>query len=226
VLELLVPHVVCVRESRLHRTDITLFPEEEAALEGVVEKRRREFTTVRACARDALAALGLPATPIVPADGGAPAWPAGVVGSMTHCAGYNAAALACDAHLIALGIDAEPDERLSRSVIETFADDDEIDHLDSLPPGQHAWERVLFSAKESVFKAWFSVTRRWLDNRDVTVTLRTDGTFTARILAQHSVGDTRWEKVHGRWLSQNQLILTAVAIPTAEAARSSRARGR
>ena len=71
-----------------------LFPEEEALVARSVDKRRREFTTARRCAREALARLGVPPAPILPGERGAPRWPAGVVGSMTHCAGYRAAAVA------------------------------------------------------------------------------------------------------------------------------------
>jgi 4'-phosphopantetheinyl transferase EntD len=72
----------------------TLFPEEKTFIAKAVDKRRREFTTARGCARAALAALGLPPAPIVPGPRGAPQWPTGVVGSITHCAGYCAWALA------------------------------------------------------------------------------------------------------------------------------------
>ena len=71
-----------------------LFPEEEAALGQDVDKRRRELATARACARRALAQLGLPPAPIVPGTRGAPTWPPAVVGSITHCARYRACAVA------------------------------------------------------------------------------------------------------------------------------------
>lgn len=49
-----------------------LFPEEERVVAKAVDKRRREFTTARACARAALGKLGLPpAHPVRP--GGSPA---------------------------------------------------------------------------------------------------------------------------------------------------------
>src|SRR5437868_12446432 len=84
-----------------------LFPEEEPAVAKAVDKRRREFTTVRWCAREALAGLGMPPVPIMRGEKGAPRWPDGVVGSMTHCDGYRAAAVAKARDIAALGIDAE-----------------------------------------------------------------------------------------------------------------------
>ncbi|MGH3274922.1 MAG: 4'-phosphopantetheinyl transferase family protein, partial [Streptosporangiaceae bacterium] len=86
-----------------------LFPEEQAVMARAVEKRRREFTTARACARTALARLGQPPVAIVPGDRGEPRWPPGIVGSITHCAGYRAAAVGRAAEVLAIGLDAEPD---------------------------------------------------------------------------------------------------------------------
>ena len=50
-----------------------LFPEEEAVIARAVEKRRREFTTVRFCARAALAVLGLRRPRSCPASAARPA---------------------------------------------------------------------------------------------------------------------------------------------------------
>src|ERR1017187_16620 len=91
-----------------------LFRGEEAAIGRAVARPRREFTTARAGARDALARLGVPAAPIVPGERGAPQWPPGVVGSMTHCRGYRAAAVARRRDLVTIGLDAEPDDALDR----------------------------------------------------------------------------------------------------------------
>src|SRR3981081_2727213 len=74
--------------------DAVLFPEEEAAISRAVEKRRRDFRTVRHCSRRALRELGVPPTAVVPGERRKPVWPPGVVGSLTHCTGYRAAAVA------------------------------------------------------------------------------------------------------------------------------------
>ena len=82
---------------------VTLFPEEEDAVARAVDKRRQEFTTARACARAALASLGFAPVPIVRGPGGAPPWPPGVVGSLTHCAGYRGCAIGRAADVAAIG---------------------------------------------------------------------------------------------------------------------------
>ncbi|MGH3325491.1 MAG: 4'-phosphopantetheinyl transferase family protein, partial [Streptomyces sp.] len=98
-----------------------LYEEELALLGKAVPKRRREFATVRVCARRALSGLGRPPAPLLPGTRNAPVWPAGVVGSMTHCDGYRAAAVARVSDLMALGIDAEPNLPLPEGVLGSIA---------------------------------------------------------------------------------------------------------
>ncbi|MGW1273642.1 4'-phosphopantetheinyl transferase, partial [Streptomyces sp. NPDC002491] len=52
-----------------------LYPEEQALLTRAVDKRRREFTVVRGCARRAMEKLGVPAQPVLRGERGAPCWP-------------------------------------------------------------------------------------------------------------------------------------------------------
>ena len=48
--------------------DGVLFPEEEKIIAQAVQKRRREYATVRSCARSCLGRLGYLETPILPGD--------------------------------------------------------------------------------------------------------------------------------------------------------------
>ncbi|MFI0469938.1 4'-phosphopantetheinyl transferase [Saccharopolyspora sp. 5N102] len=194
------------------RVDVELFPEEEAVISRAVAKRRTEFATVRHCAREALAALGHPPSPILPGERGAPGWPGGVVGSMTHCAGYRAAVVARAADLASVGVDAEPDAPLPDGVLEAIARPEELDLLRRLPAGPH-WDRLLFSAKESVYKTWFPLTRTWLDFAEASIELHPDGgTFHARLLAESpAAAGPPLREFHGRWLAAGGLVVTAIA---------------
>lgn len=185
--------------------DADLFPEERAFVAHAVEVRRREFATVRWCARAGLSRLGLSRVPILPGERGAPTWPEGVVGSMTHCAGYRAAAVAWAADLRCLGVDAEPDEPLPPGVLELVSRPAERAWLRESPIS-HA-DRLLFCAKEAVYKAWFPLARRWLGFEEAEVTLH-DGTFTARILASGPLST-----VVGRWAVHKGVIGAAVVVP-------------
>ena len=162
-----------------------LFPEEREHIARSVAKRRVEFAAVRRCARRALQELGYPPVPILPGEQREPRWPEGVVGSMTHCAGYCAAAVARSGEVSALGIDAEVHAPLPEGVLELISLESEralIARLAERGPGTVHWDRVLFSAKESVYKAWFPLTRRWLGFEQADIELRLDGTFEATLL--------------------------------------------
>ncbi|MER6692544.1 4'-phosphopantetheinyl transferase family protein [Streptomyces minutiscleroticus] len=202
----------------------TLYPEEEALIARAVEKRRREFTVVRGCARRAMEKLGVPPHPVVSGERGAPQWPDGVIGSMTHCEGYGAAALARAADLASLGIDAEPHLQLPQDVLPAVSLPAERRRLEDLAldrPAVH-WDRLLFSAKESVYKAWFPLTRKWLDFSEADIELFTDpedpssGRLRARLLVPGPVvGGHRRDHFDGRWTVRDGLLATAVTVPHA-----------
>ncbi|WP_319204824.1 DUF6545 domain-containing protein [Streptomyces sp. ME02-8801-2C] len=76
---------------------------------------------------------------------------------MTHCDGYRAAAVSRRLDVAALGIDAEPHAPLPPGLLRRIASPSERGHLTALRhtrPALH-WDRLFFSAKESVYKAWF-----------------------------------------------------------------------
>ncbi|MEV4583342.1 4'-phosphopantetheinyl transferase superfamily protein [Nonomuraea jabiensis] len=214
MIEKILPPWVAAEEAFGDPPDATLFPEEEAVIARAVDKRRREFTTARHCARRALDRLGLPAVPILPGERGAPGWPPGVAGAITHCAGYRAAAVSLDA--LTVGIDAEPHEPLPDGVLPAIALDRERAALARLGPGVH-WDRLLFCAKEAVYKAWFPLTRRWLDFDEAHVTLTRTGTFTARFLVPGPrVLGRELTGFAGRWLAADGLLVTAITVRPAD----------
>ncbi|MEV4620264.1 4'-phosphopantetheinyl transferase superfamily protein [Asanoa sp. NPDC049573] len=211
IAAILPPAVVSV-DRRDDSDPAPLFPAEAQIVAAAVASRRQEFATVRLCAREALRSLGVAAGPLLPGPGGAPAWPPGVRGSMTHCAGYRAAAVARATDLAGLGIDAEPDEPLPAGVLDLVADRGE---RAALPTDGLCWDRLLFCAKEALYKAWYPLTGRWLGFEEARVGLAPDGTFTARVLVQRApIGDTVRTEFAGRWLAAPGLLLAAVAVPT------------
>ncbi|HXR71402.1 4'-phosphopantetheinyl transferase family protein [Actinocrinis sp.] len=216
--ELLPPGAIAV-ETRTDPPDAVLFPEEQAELALAVEKRRLEFTTVRHCARSALARLGVAPVAILPGLRGAPQWPAGIVGSMTHCAGYRAAVVARSEELATIGVDAEPHEALPPEVLTTVTIPEERERLERLAAQQPAvhWDRLLFSAKESVYKAWFPLTGRWLDFEEASVDFRApdheSGSFYARLLVPGPVvAGVTLLGFTGHWLVRDGLLFTAIAV--------------
>jgi 4'-phosphopantetheinyl transferase EntD len=234
VIERILPAGVRSAFARADPGERGLFPAEAAIVARAVERRKDEFATIRRCARIALAELGVPPGPILPGVRGAPVWPAGIVGSMTHCVGYRAAAVARSASagvaglgfdaspevgglgidaspgVAGLGIDAEVDGPLPDGVARLVASEAEREHLAGLAeshPGVH-WDRVLFSAKESVYKVWSPMTGEWLGFLEATIEIDpVAGRFVARVLVPGPIGE-----VTGRFLVEDGVVLTAIVI--------------
>jgi 4'-phosphopantetheinyl transferase EntD len=212
----ILPPEVMAEEAFCDVPDVALFRDEEAAIAKAVDKRRREFATARACARAALAKLGLPPVPIVPGLRGAPQWPPGVVGSITHCDGYRASAVARACDVVTIGLDAEPHDALPPGVLGAIAygrEEASLAALAAARPEVH-WDRILFCAKESVYKAWFPLTRRWLGFEDASVTINpVNQTFTARLLVDGPVvNGAVLTGFNGHWLVSDGLIAAAIVV--------------
>lgn len=220
--ELLPPTVVAVEAYGEEGADAPLYPEEAALVERAVLKRRREFTAVRSCARRAMKKLDVPPQPVLPGERGAPIWPDGVAGSMTHCAGYCAAALVRVGDLASIGIDAEIHGPLPEGVLSSVSSPGEAARIAGLTrelPAVH-WDRLLFSAKEAVYKAWFPLTGKWLDFLEADIELVADdgvasrGGFRATLLVPGpQVGGRRLDHFTGRWTAAGGFVATAVVVP-------------
>jgi 4'-phosphopantetheinyl transferase EntD len=213
VIERLVPEGVVVVSTRAASVDVELFPEERQAMGQAVDKRRREFVTGRACAREALQQLGFGPVAITSGPRGEPSWPRGVVGSITHCHGYRACAVARSGDVLGLGIDAETDEPLPAGVREQVAFGRELAMVAKRGPGV-CLDRLLFSAKEAVYKTWFPLTRRWLGFEDVELTIDVKGaTFRARLLVPGPVvNGAPLREFGGRWCVEDGIVMTAAVV--------------
>lgn len=217
MIEEIVPKSAASAESFGGSLGTGLFPEEAALVARATEKRRQEFTTGRECARAALGGLGLAAAPILRGYRGAPRWPDGVVGSITHCAGYVAAAVARTQELLTIGLDAEPDGPLPGGVLELIslpAERARLRELTAAAPGV-SWDRLLFCAKEAVYKAWFPLTGQWLGFADADITIDAgERAFTARLTVPAPVvNGAPLAGFTGCWLAGDGLILAAIAVP-------------
>jgi len=156
------------------------------------------------------------AVPILPGPRGAPIWPAGIVGSMSHCAGYRVSAVARATDLVTLGIDAEEHAPLPADVLGLVALPEERDQLERLAATHPdvCWDRLLFSVKESVYKAWFPMAQRWLGFEDALVTFDPAGSFSVRLLVPGpEVAGRALDGFRGRWLARAGLVLSAITVP-------------
>jgi 4'-phosphopantetheinyl transferase EntD len=192
--------------------------EELALVAAAVPSRRQEFISGRSCARRALSELGENCGPILRGPQREPLWPRGIVGSITHCRGYRAAAVGRMMQVRTIGIDAELHDALPAGVLKSISVGQERDWIASAPAGVH-WDRVLFSAKESIYKAWFPLTRSALGFDEAIV--RFDPlrrTFHAELRpAPHPLAPDPTQcaptAFDGRFLVRDGLVLTAIVLP-------------
>ena len=197
--------------------ELTPMPEEEPLIARAVAKRRNEFVTARHCARLALGQLGLPAVPILKGEKGEPRWPDGIVGSLTHCAGYRGAVVGRQGRVRSVGIDAEPHDVLPAGVLDAISLPVERLAIAALPPGLH-WDRILFCAKEATYKAWFPLTGRWLGFEDAHIvfdvdSVRASGGFESTILIDPAArSGPPLKTLSGRWSVRGGLTLTAIVL--------------
>ena len=194
--------------------EIALRPDEARFVADAVATRRREFGLGRSLAHRALRSIGAPEGPIEVGLHRQPVWPDGTVGSITHCHGYAAAAVAFRRNIRSLGVDAEPAEPLPPEVVTLVTSPAERARLAGVGPTA---DRVLFSAKESIYKAWFPLTGRWLGFEDCDLTLMpfdaTSGSFVGTVHRASLVDDHDLGTFHGRYEIDGSHIFTAVVVP-------------
>jgi len=144
-----------------------LHPAERPAFSGSVTSVRRASGAARIVARQLLAQLGHADWPLTKMASGAPTWPAGIVGSLSHDSHLAVAAVAAQSAFCALGIDVEPAEALPPDLLDLVATPRERAALAHDPYGG----RLLFAAKEAVYKAVFPLDGTFLEHHDVEVDL-------------------------------------------------------
>jgi 4'-phosphopantetheinyl transferase EntD len=144
-------------------------------------KREAEFRAGRACAREAMSRVGIRNWPLLPAATREPRWPDGIVGSITHSGTYCAAAVARNDRCAGIGIDVEAADRVGEDlapVVCTHSEQAALDRYESFSRAELL--TLIFSAKESVFKAVFPRTRVFLEFGDVEIELEPEeGIFRA-----------------------------------------------
>lgn len=158
--------------------------------------------------------MGMSSAPIPKGPLGAPVWPVGVVGSMSHCDGYRVAAVARASEFATLGLDVEPNLPLPAGVLEMIGGHTVVvpgpwDRADREP----AWDRLAFCSKEAALKAWCQLSGVSVPLADIAVLLAADGMFTAQVTAGHmNFGGRRLPALTGRWAVHDGFVGAATAL--------------
>jgi 4'-phosphopantetheinyl transferase EntD len=188
---------------------------EAAAVRAAPARRRNEFVTGRVYARRAMHDLaGVPLALPMNADR-TPAWPPGITGSITHSRDHCAVAVARQRDLLAIGIDVEEVGAVDRGLATELCTREELRaNLEPLEPAARLGAAaVIFSAKEAFFKCQFTLTRAWLEFRDVRMRLdHAAGAFTISLRSAcgplGAAGPFR-----GSYAIRPGLVATAICIP-------------
>lgn len=156
-------------------------PAIQFALCPVPADRAGQSTAVRACACDLLRSHAVNAPHIGRHESGAPLWPEGWVGSLTHSAGWGAVAVARTDAIRALGIDLEDPQRMKRALWAHVLTPSEILALAGLPEDvANEKATASFSAKEAIYKAIAPLGGRTPGFHEVELAWDRSGRFSAR----------------------------------------------
>jgi 4'-phosphopantetheinyl transferase EntD len=200
----------------------TLRDEERSLVAGAVEGRVSQFAAGRQCAHAALAEIDLDTGPLGRAEHRAPAWPAGVRGSIAHTDTYAVAAVARPAvdrdHRAAglsIGLDAETTGRVTPELYPRLFTPSERERVASSPSEALA-ATVLFGLKEAFYKAQFPLTTAWVGFHDVDIEVDADPDVWLLRPATDLVAlaAVLWP-VRGRSLVRGDLVVTAVEVSPA-----------
>ena len=176
--------------------DAAMTPGERATYRGA---RRADFSSGRRVARCALERVGF--EPVVGRDDRRPVWPPGAVGSITHAAGIALAAVARADAYDGIGVDLEAVDAVSARVATRIGTPME-------QPTCADGAALLFSAKESIYKAVNPLVGEYLPFRAVSVSWDlADRTFHARTVVDRpssgriAAGTGRFQRMDDCWLT-------------------------
>jgi len=201
----LFPECVVTVEATDEMWHAALFAAEEIAIRNARPKRRREFAAGRACARVALARLGVPQAVLPVGLDRLPLWPAGILGSISHCDTTCAVAVARRDDLAGLGLDVERADPLDEGTVSMVCAEEELEDArrrSGLHRGVAA--KLLFSAKEAVYKCCYPLLRERWDFDEVRIQLESPDAFVATPRGRSAL--------HGRYVVDSDRILTTVTI--------------
>lgn len=170
VIASLFPEGVAAAELRAPGNVGTLEPAEAGAIVRAVPKRAQEFAAGRLCARRVLAEFGIVDFAVLMAADRRPLWPEPLIGSITHTAGFCAAAAAQRSSFESIGIDTEASGAVKPELWARVCVDSELAWVGSLPAARRAQAvTLIFSAKEAFYKCQYPVTGERLSFTDVEV---------------------------------------------------------
>lgn len=200
-------------ESKLAHRGITL-PE---SLAQAAPKRRREFLAGRYCAYQALQHLTGVGSMVERHTDGAPCWPKGCVGTISHSDRWAGALVAYQANYLALGFDIEPilNPTQGAKLAAYLLTPQELGRLSHLPAAQFAFMVTLvFSLKESLFKALYPLIKKRFYFEDAELISWCSQRQTARLRLLSTLNE-EWlsgQEIAGQYARIDKQIMSLIAL--------------
>lgn len=187
-----------------------------------VDRRQREFAAGRFYARSALASLGCGETALPSGADRAPIWPAGFVGSISHCERFCGAITAEQSDFASVGFDVDMADPIDHGLYDLIGPEGEIDaaaHVLAVPPGTAA--KLVFVVKEAVFKAYWPLTHHFLEFDDVRIRFSPErDDFSATLSAGEAPGLFGQRIFRGRYGAASDMMFATLLISTDSRTRS------
>ncbi|GAB2979587.1 hypothetical protein GCM10027049_13610 [Mucilaginibacter puniceus] len=134
------------------------------------DKRLKDFSTGRYCARKALADIGHENAEILVGNDKQPIWPKGYVGSISHSGKLVGAVAGKASRVKSIGLDIESIGKIKPDMWRLLYTDVETEFLNSFSGEELAYHTtLLFSLKEAFYKLQFPLTKTFLNFTDVEV---------------------------------------------------------
>jgi 4'-phosphopantetheinyl transferase EntD len=194
---------------RLDACTLDLTYDEALCVVDFVPRKRAEFAAGRRAARKALGRFGLGSSSIVIGARGAPMFPSGYIGSISHKGNYAVAVAGSIGNIIGVGIDLEFDvETEEVALLERVSSHREVKALGLLTgAGVDSPATLTLCAKESLFKALNPLDGEPRDLQDVELSFG-DGTFV--VLTMEPPDHSR--RVVGTFVQRGSLLISLVVI--------------
>ncbi len=185
-----------------------------ARLKAAVPKRQAEFIAGRTLASVALKKLGFPETLIPIGKHRSPVWPKGIVGSISHNASFAVACAKLTEDNSAMGIDIETlfTESQANEVQDLICHQEDFKWFNQPPLSYVQLITLIFSVKESLFKAIYPNIQRYLEFQDAKLIDLNIETSVGRLelMIKNSHNTSRYYEFEYQWVDNN--IITFISV--------------
>lgn len=147
-----------------------LRPDEYKIISNASEKRKREFSTGRKCAKQALIRFSVNDVSILPGENREPLWPEGIIGSISHCKDLCCAVTTRNKKIASIGFDVENIKDLKENIAPHICTEEELDWLHGQAEiDQTSLALLFFSIKESLYKCHYTFDKTKTSFQDYTI---------------------------------------------------------